>query len=52
MSLHFILIVARTYNRGELIKDCMDSLISQNYPRDGYEIIVVDEGSSYDIRRE
>jgi glycosyltransferase involved in cell wall biosynthesis len=41
-------IVIPVYNRAELIQPCLASLISQTYPRDRYEIILVDDGSTDD----
>jgi glycosyltransferase involved in cell wall biosynthesis len=35
-----------TYNRAGLLRDCLRSLIAQDYPRDRSEIIVVDDGST------
>lgn len=40
-----ISIVIPTYNRKNLLERCLDSLFYQNYPKDKYEIIVVDDGS-------
>lgn len=42
----FISIVVPTRNRAALLRDCILSLVSQEYAADGYEIIVVDDGSS------
>lgn len=39
-------VVIPTYNRKALLKDTIDSLLHQTYPKDRYEIIVVDDGSS------
>lgn len=38
-------IIIPTYNRPERLKTCLDSLISLNYPRDHFQVIVVDDGS-------
>jgi len=38
-----ISIVVPTYNRPEELKNCLDSLFAQDYPKDKYEIIVVDD---------
>ncbi len=35
-----------TYNRRDLIAKSLDALFSQDYPRDRYEIVLVDDGSS------
>lgn len=39
-------IVLCTYNREKHIEQCLKSLLNQNYPKDKYEIIVVDDGSN------
>lgn len=41
----FVSIVVVTFNRGNLINACLESLKKQIYPQDHYEIIVVDDGS-------
>ncbi|RCV66164.1 Glycosyltransferase involved in cell wall bisynthesis [Methanophagales archaeon] len=38
-------VVISTYNRKELLKECIESLFDQTYPKDKYEIIIVDDGS-------
>src|SRR5438034_6680027 len=35
-----------TRNRAALLRDCLASLVNQNFPADRYEIIVVDDGST------
>ena len=40
----FVSVVVPTRNRAELLRDCLESLLTQEYPRDQYEIIVVDDG--------
>ena len=42
----FISVIVCTYNGGDRIRDCLDALIVQDYPRDKYETIVVDDGST------
>ncbi len=37
--------VLPTYNRVEYLGECILTLMEQNYPKDKYEIIVVDDGS-------
>ena len=39
-------VVIPTYNRKERLKDTLESLFHQTIPKDQYEIIVVDDGSS------
>ena len=38
-------VVIPTYNRKERLKDTLESLFDQTYPKDLYEIIVVDDRS-------
>lgn len=38
-------VVVTTYNRSALLERCLASLLVQEYPREEYEIIVVDDGS-------
>ncbi len=38
-------VIVTTYNRERLLAACLDSLLHQDYPRAGYEIVVVDDGS-------
>lgn len=38
-------IIISTYNRAETIPICLESLINQDYPKDQYEIIVVNNNS-------
>ena len=42
---HFVSIVVPTRNRAALLRDCLESLIAQEYPRECFEVIVVDDGS-------
>ena len=39
-------VVIPTYNRKETLKQTLDALFSQSYPKDKYEIIAVDDGST------
>jgi glycosyltransferase involved in cell wall biosynthesis len=39
-------VVICTYNRRSLLRECLTSLLNQTYPKDDYEIIVVDDGST------
>lgn len=41
-----ISVIVPTYNRAHIIPMCLDSLVVQNYPKENYEIIVVDNNSS------
>jgi glycosyltransferase involved in cell wall biosynthesis len=42
-------IVVPVYNRAELLRRCLTSLVAQTYPCTCFEIIVVDDGSTEDI---
>jgi len=39
-------VIVPVYNRSQLLAQCLASLCAQNYPRDSYEIIVIDDGST------
>jgi glycosyltransferase involved in cell wall biosynthesis len=39
-------VVICTYNRRALLRHCLTSLFTQTFPKDDYEIIVVDDGST------
>ena len=39
-------VVIATYNRKELLTTCLRCLDAQDYPRDRFEVIVVDDGST------
>lgn len=41
-----ISVIIPTHNSELLIKNCLDSINNQTFPRDQYEIIVVDDGST------
>jgi len=48
-------IIVPTYNSGKFIRECMQHIFASDYPRDKYEIILVDGGScdnTLDIARE
>ncbi|RLE10798.1 glycosyl transferase, partial [Candidatus Aerophobetes bacterium] len=38
-------VVIPTYNRKKLLQRVLKFLFEQNYPKDRYEIVVVDDGS-------
>lgn len=42
----FVSVVVPVYNRADLLGPCLASLMRQTYPRERYEIIVVDDGST------
>jgi glycosyltransferase involved in cell wall biosynthesis len=41
-----ISVIIPTYNRRRMLEDCLQSVLSQQYPASGYEVIVVDDGSA------
>ncbi|AFY59212.1 putative glycosyltransferase [Rivularia sp. PCC 7116] len=45
----FISIVIPTYNRPERLSDCLESLTKLEYPRDCFEVVVVDDGSKISL---
>lgn len=42
----FVSVIVPTYNRKAWLKECLDSLLTQTYPKHKYEILIVDDGSS------
>ena len=46
-----ISIIVPVYNTSNYVERCMTALLEQDYPRDHYEIIAVDNGSSDDSRQ-
>ncbi|WNZ29235.1 MAG: glycosyltransferase [Candidatus Bathyarchaeota archaeon] len=42
----FVSVVICTYNRKNMLKTCLSSVYMQNYPKNRFEIIVVDGGST------
>ncbi len=45
-----ISVVIPTYNRKDILLRTLESLTDQTYPKDKYEIIVIDDGSTEDIK--
>ncbi len=43
-------IIIPTYNRKSILEKCLEALFNQNYPKDKYEIILIDDGSTDDTR--
>lgn len=41
-----ISVVIATYNRRNLLEKALESLVNQSYPKDKFEILIVDDGSS------
>ncbi|UCG35895.1 MAG: glycosyltransferase [Candidatus Omnitrophota bacterium] len=44
-NLPFISVIVPVYNGERTIEECINSLLNQDYPKDKYEIIIVDNGS-------
>jgi len=44
--LPFVSVVVPTWNRAALLGHCLATLVAQDYPRDRFEIVVVDDGST------
>lgn len=42
----YISVIIPTYNRKEMLKKCLKSVLSVNYPKYRYEVIVIDDGST------
>ena len=49
MKRPFVSIIIPTYNRPHQLVVCLQSLAQLNYPRDRYEVIVVDDGSAVNL---
>lgn len=46
MFMKTISVVVATYNRGKLLVNCIKSLMKQSYPKNKYDIIIVNDGST------
>jgi glycosyltransferase involved in cell wall biosynthesis len=46
-----ISVVVPTYNRGNLIRECLDSLVSQQFPKEHYEIIIIDSSTTDIVKK-
>ena len=44
-SIPKVSIIVAAYNSQDTIEDCLKSILAQNYPKDAFEIIVMDGGS-------
>ena len=47
----FFSIIIPTYNRPRQLADCLGALAALDYPRQGFEVIVVDDGSTVPLAR-
>ncbi|PSV47551.1 glycosyltransferase [Photobacterium indicum] len=50
MSINKVSVVIPTYNRSELLKETLNSLVAQKCAGDLFEVLVVDDGSNDDTR--
>ncbi len=50
-TLPFCSIIVLNYYGEKVIRDTIESLLSLNYPKERYEIIIVDNGSKDDSRK-
>lgn len=50
MSQFEISVIIPTYNRANTLKNCLEILLNQDYPKEKFEIIVVDDGSRDDTK--
>lgn len=48
--MRFVSVIIPTYNRGKLLPNTLDSFLSQDYPRDRYEIIIANNNSTDDTQ--
>ncbi len=44
-------IIIPTYNSENFLKDCLNSLFYQSFPKNEYEIIVVDDASTQNTKQ-
>ncbi|MBU2258681.1 MAG: glycosyltransferase, partial [Candidatus Omnitrophica bacterium] len=49
-GIYFVSIVIPSYNNSKFIVEAIKSIFNQSYPRDKFEIIIVDDGSTDDTR--
>lgn len=47
---HFFSIIIPTHNRPDKLADCLESLSLLDYPRDQFEVIVIDDGSNTSLK--
>jgi len=50
MGLPFVSVIIPTFNSGDSLKECLQALYRQTYPYNQYEVMVVDNGSTDDIK--
>ncbi len=50
VDIPFVSVIVPVYNQADRLARCLAALAAQTYPRDRYEVVVVDNGSTEDIR--
>lgn len=50
METHFVSIIIPVYNDSQRLKECLSLLENQTYPKNAYEVIVVDNNSTEDLK--
>jgi len=48
MNQTYFSVLTACYNTGEYVRACVESVLKQNYPRDHFELVCVDDGSTDD----
>lgn len=43
-------VIIPTFNRAEILKECLEAIFKQDFPKQDYEVIVVDDGSKDETR--
>ena len=51
MNVPHVTVLIDTYNYGRFIEEAVESVLSQDFPMDQLEILVVDDGSTDDTRQ-
>ncbi len=46
MNAPIVTVLITTYNYGQFVEEAIDSVLSQDFPLDQVEILVVDDGST------
>lgn len=51
LNTSFVSVIIPTYNNKDVLKKTLESLCRQLYPKDKYEIIIIDDGSTDDTKK-
>jgi len=46
----FVSVIVPVFNSAKVVGDCITSLLDQDYPKENYEIIIVDDGSTDNVK--